>query len=134
MRKTVAVTMALLGALSGAFAVAAPAAAANHDGRIEVDEVALFRDAFAEGPVYDEMFNIANYTGLKYPGTNTNLNDSVSSAYNWDSFYSVTLYKNANYSGASITLTPEGTAGFGIDDLSTVGMNNNISSHRWFAP
>jgi hypothetical protein len=129
----VAATVALMGALGGTFAVAAPASAVtSEDGLIDFDELVLWRDTSFSGPLFDEFFGLSDYRTKNFIGTSTNLNDNVSSLANYDDVFSVNVFSNINCTGAPLTLNTIGGTLWFSSNLGSFGLNDQLSSHCWF--
>jgi|tagenome__1003787_1003787.scaffolds.fasta_scaffold20976329_3 hypothetical protein len=79
-----AIAAALAGVTAGTGAPAVPAFTTSGNGVMETGEFVLWRDANFTGPLYDEFNHRSNYNGLTYVGTNISIDNSASSAANYD--------------------------------------------------
>lgn len=119
-------TLVLLSATVAGFAMAAPAQAASYDGTCNSSnggEICLYRDANAQGIVYDTLYSKPSYTGTYY-GTSISINDSVTSIKNLDPDTTAYAFTNTNYTGDYAAAWSGAT----LNDLES-WTDNKLSSH-----
>ena len=120
--------LAFAAAVVGTVALAVPAQATSYNGKCESSgggEICLYKDANFTGGLYDTLYSKPSYTGTYY-GTNTSINNSVTSVINKDPSHTAFLFDGANYTGESTTIGNGGS----YADLGYGGiMNNRASSH-----
>ncbi|MEV6051517.1 peptidase inhibitor family I36 protein [Streptomyces sp. NPDC052107] len=86
-------------------------------------EVCLYYNANYSGAVYDTLYSKPDYTGTYY-GTNTSIDNSVSSSWNRDPDTTVWFFTYSNYTGFSL-----GLSGGGKQNWGSLGEDNTWSSH-----
>lgn len=145
LRRTVAIGVAVAGAMAATVVSATPAFASG-DGTPHVGDFVLWRDANWAGPLYDDNNHALNYDGRVYVGSGTAVDNNASSAANYDPRIGVQIFTLRNRGGGMIQLTrydPNST-GWYINQPRLAGTNtaeangngqfnfdNNISSHRF---
>lgn len=129
--------MVLISAIRRAVAVACSAAAlfaitggtshaASYNGTCESSnggEVCLYRNSDYSGGLYDTLYSKPDYSGTYY-GTNTSIDNSVSSSRNRDPDTTVWFFRYENYTGFSL-----GLSGGGSQNWAALGEDNTWSSH-----
>ncbi|MFE6462380.1 peptidase inhibitor family I36 protein [Streptomyces cinereoruber] len=118
-------TVALF-SLTASMGLTGAATAGSYNGVCESSnggEVCLYDRADHTGPVYDTLYSKPEYTGTYY-GTNTSINNSVSSHWNRDPDTEVWFFTAANYTGGAMGTLPGRKAS---DEF--LGFNNSWSSH-----
>src|SRR3954462_14364710 len=103
-----AIAAALAGVTAGTGAPAVPAFTTSGNGVMETGEFVLWRDANFTGPLYDEFNHRSNYDGLTYVGTNVSIDNSASSAANYDATTGVQAFVLRNWGGAMIQFLRQG--------------------------
>ncbi len=100
--------------------------AGSYDGTCESSnggEVCLYNSASYSGGLYDTLFSKPTYTGT-YFGTNTSIDNTVSSSWNRDPDTTVYFFRNANYTGFSL-----GQLGGGRQNWDALSEGSDWSSH-----
>ncbi|MFE2559777.1 peptidase inhibitor family I36 protein [Streptomyces sp. NPDC059352] len=118
-------TIALLSATTTATFTGA-AAAGSYNGVCESSnggEVCLYNTNNFTGAVYDTIYSKPEYTGT-YFGTNTPIDNTVTSTWNRDPDTSITFYGMPGYTGGAIGTLPGIKASWEF-----MGFNNVFSSH-----
>ncbi|MFB9485234.1 peptidase inhibitor family I36 protein [Streptomyces filamentosus] len=126
MSKMRAILTAVILSITTTAAFAGNAAAGSYNGVCESSnggEVCLYNTTNFTGAVYDTLYSKSEYTGTYY-GTNTPIDNTVSSTWNRDPDTLVTFYGMPNYTGGAI-----GQAGGYKHSWEFMGFNNVFSSH-----
>jgi hypothetical protein len=113
---------------------AAPASAANNDGKPNSDEVVLYRDNNFKGPKLDERAFIECYSSRTFLKSSTTLANNVSSVRNFDKVNGVVFFTECGFTGASLQLEPAKKGLDRVAKLSRLGLNDRLNSHFFFEP
>ncbi|WP_328495240.1 hypothetical protein OHS59_22745 [Streptomyces sp. NBC_00414] len=107
------------------FTAVSPAQADSNNGRCDVGEACLYRYADSAGGHYDTLSSKKNYSGMVYYGTSVAVDNTVSSAFNYDVDSNLWFYQYNNWSGDYWGLTAITGTNFGS------AFDNKPSSHCW---
>jgi hypothetical protein len=116
--------IAVVAALLGSFAVAAPAAAATGWDRCPSSSFCIFEHQHGEGKY--AYFSLGSQD-LTQPIGNFTFNDKVSSAWNRNTYFNFCMYYNINYDSPAVWFEPSGPR----TELGA-GLNDTASSIRRF--
>jgi opacity protein-like surface antigen len=139
LKRTIAVAMAAAGILASVIVPANPALAAEGDGTIDIGTEFILWARDTRGPLYDFATGRTGYGQLRFVNSQTLVDNHAGSGANFNFNFYVAAYSEPNFGGSNIVFLKYGQNNatqswvYRTPELSARGMNNTISSHRYFS-